>query len=150
MNHALKNTYVNCQVFKHMQIFQIFNYFLLIQASAIDFLATYNFDFNKAFYDGILSLSSSQEVALKQKGEYEQYRSALGEYTKFISPETMEYAALNNKIVFFSLNREVYRLVKIKDHIDSGNKEQLILDINGMDFGTYQYLINMVQMTFSL
>ena len=71
-------------------------------------MATYNFDFNKAFYDGILSLSSSQEVALKQKGEYEQYRNTLGEYTKFISPETIEYAALNKKIVIFAIYSEIY------------------------------------------
>ena len=113
-------------------------------------MATYNFDFNKAFYDGILSLSSSQEVALKQKGEYEQYRNTLGEYTKFISPETIEYAALNKKIVIFALFivKFIY-LFKIKDHIESNSKEQLILNINGVDFGTYQYFMNLVvQMTY--
>jgi len=71
-----------------------------MEASAIDFLATYNFDFNKAFYDGILSLSRFQEETLKQKGEYDQYKNSLSEYTKFVSPEIIEYGALNKKIVF--------------------------------------------------
>jgi len=40
--------------------------------------------------------------------------------------------------------------VKIKDHIDSGSKEPLTFDINGIDYGMYQYFESLVKKQFFL
>ncbi len=99
-NHSSKTAYLNCQVL-YFTIFPFFyrTFFGKNKASAIDFLATYHFDFNKAFYEGVLSLSRSQEEALLQKGEYDNYKSNLFDYNKHISPETSDFVNRNRKIV---------------------------------------------------